>query len=90
MLFLREARNHASKVKDPLGSVLKVRSVGRRATFVKLQVLGLRLGVDFTFALDNNNDNNNNDNDNNNPHLNFFKGTVLGVKEQGLGIRDKR
>ena len=54
---------------------------------VKLQVLGLRLGVDFTFALDNNNDNNN-DNDNN-PHLNFFKGTVLGVKEQGLGIRDK-
>ena len=49
---------------------------------VKLQVLGLRLGVDFTFTLDNN------DNDNN-PHLNFFKGTVLGVKEQGLGIRDK-
>ena len=59
--------------------------------FVKLQVLGLRLGVDFTFTLDNNNDNNNNDNDNdnNNPHLNFFKGTVLGVKEQGLGISDK-
>ena len=63
-------------------------------TFVKLQGLGLRLGVDFTFTLDNNhnnnnnNDNHNNDNDNN-PHLNFFKGTVLGVKEQGLGIRDK-
>ena len=61
--------------------------------FVKLQVLGLRLGVDFTFTLDNNhnnhNNNDNNDNDNN-PHLNFFKGTVLGVKEQGLGIRDKR
>ena len=56
------------------------------AFIVKLQVLGLRLGVDFTFTLDNNNDNNNN----NNPHLNFFKGTVLGVKEQGLGIRDKR
>ena len=57
---------------------------------VKLQVLGLRLGVDFTFTLDNNhnNDNHNNDNDNN-PHLNFFKGTVLGVKEQGLGIRDE-
>ena len=54
---------------------------------VKLQVLGLRLGVDFTFTLDNN-ENNDNDNDNN-PHLNFFKGTVLGVKEQGLGIRDK-
>ena len=54
-----------------------------RKFFVKLQVLGLGLGVDFTFTLDNNNDNNNN------PHLNFFKGTVLGVKEQGLGIRDK-
>ena len=59
---------------------------------VKLQVLGLRLGVDFTFTLDNNhnNDNNNDNNDNNNPHLNFFKGTALGVKEQGLGIRDER
>ena len=52
---------------------------------VKLQVLGLRLGVDFTFTLDNNHNNNDN-----NPHLNFFKGTVLGVKEQRLGIRDKR
>ena len=60
-------------------------------SFVKLQVLGLRLGVDFTFTLDSNNDNNDNhnNNDNNNPHLNFFKGTVLGVQEQGLGIRDK-
>ena len=58
---------------------------------VKLQVLGLRLGVDFTFTLDNNDNNDNNDNDNNNnPHINFFKGTVLEVKEQGLGIRDKR
>ena len=56
--------------------------------FVKLQVLGLRLGVDYTFTLDNN-DNNYKENDNNNPHLNFFKGTVLGVKEQGLGIREK-
>ena len=52
--------------------------------FVKLQVLGLRLGVDFTFTLDNN------ENNDNNPHLNFFKGTVPGVKEQGLGLRDKR
>ena len=48
-------------------------------------VLGLGLGVDFTFAWDNNNNNN----DNNNPHLNFVKGTVLGDKEQGVGIRDK-
>ena len=55
-------------------------------SFVKLQVLGQRLEVDFTFTLDNNDNHNN---DNNNPHLNFFKGTVLGVKEQGLGIRDK-
>ena len=61
-------------------------------TRIPLLNLGLRLGVDFTFTLDNNNDNNDNndnDNDNNNPHLNFFKGTVLGVKEQGSGIRYK-
>ena len=55
--------------------------------FVKLQGLGQRLGVDFTFTSDNND--NHNDNNDNNPHLNFFKGTVLGVKDQGLGIRDK-
>ena len=58
--------------------------MGERKLIVKLQVLGLRLGVDCTFTLDNNhnhnNDNHNNDNDNN-PHLNFLKGTVLGVKE---------
>ena len=52
-------------------------------------VLGLGLGVDFTFAWDNNNKNNDNNNDKNNPHLNFVKGTVLGDKEQGVGIRDK-
>ena len=46
-------------------------------------VLGLGLGVDFTFTWDNNENHNN-------PHLNFLKGTVLGVKEQGLGIRVKR
>ena len=60
--------------------------------FCQTPDLGLRLGVDFTFTSDNNNNDNNNDNndnDNNNPHLNFFKGTVLGVKEQRLGIRDK-
>ena len=38
---------------------------------------------------DNNDNDNNDNNDNNNPHQNFFKGTVLGVKEQELGIRDK-
>ena len=54
-----------------------------KTLIVKLQVSGLGLGVEFTFTLDNN------DNNDNNPHLNFLKGTVLGVKEQGLGIRDK-
>ena len=34
----------------------------------ELHVLGQGLGVDFTFALDNNN------NDKNNPHLNIVKG----------------
>ena len=52
--------------------------------FCQTLVLGLGLGVDFTFAWDNND---NNDNDNDNPHLNFVKGTVLGDKEQGVGIR---
>ena len=46
--------------------------------FCQTPVLGLGLGVDFTFAWDNKN-----------PHLNFLKGTVLGDKEQGLGITDK-
>ena len=55
--------------------------------YCQTPVLGLGLGVVFTFAWDNhNNDNNHN---HNNPHLNFVKGTVLGYKEQGLGVRDK-
>ena len=55
--------------------------------YCQTPVLGLGLGVVFTFAWDNhNNDNNHN---HNNPHLNFVKGTVLGDKEQGVGIRDK-
>ena len=54
-----------------------------RNQFCRNPVLGLGLGVDFTFATDNNNNNKNN------PHLNFLKGTVLGDKEQGLGIKDK-
>ena len=49
---------------------------------VKLQVLGLRLGVDFTFTLDNNNKNNDKNNHNhNNPYLNFLKATVLGFEK---------
>ena len=56
--------------------------------FCQTPVLGLGVGVDFTFAWDNNNNNDNNHN-HNNPHLNFVKGTVLGDKEQGVGIRDK-
>ena len=55
---------------------------------VKLQGLGLELGVDFTFTWDNNNNNKNEKNDKN-PHLNFWKGTALWDKEQGEGIRDK-
>ena len=62
--------------------------------FCQTLVFGLGLGVDFTFTSDNknknNHNNNDNDNDNNNPQINFLKGTVLGVKEQGFGIRDKR
>ena len=58
----------------------------KKYIFVKLQVLGLRLGVEFTFTLDNKHNNDNNDNNN---HLNFFKETVLGVMEHGLGIKDK-
>ena len=33
--------------------------------------------------------NNKNDKNDKNPHLNFWKGTALGDKEQGVGIRDK-
>ena len=54
---------------------------------VKLQILGLELGVDFTFTWENYHIDN--ENHKNNPDLNFFKGTVLGDKELGLGIRDK-
>ena len=59
--------------------------------FCQTPVLGLGLGVDFTFAGDNHkNHKNENDNDKNDkPHLNFVKATVLGDKEQGVRIRDK-
>ena len=57
--------------------------------FCQTPILGLGLGIDFTFVWDNNPKKNHNHNDNNNPHLNFVKRTVLGDKEQGVGIRDK-
>ena len=53
--------------------------------FCQTPVLGLGLGVDFTFA----GDNHRNHKNHSNPRLNFVKGTVLGDKEQGVGIRDK-
>ena len=56
---------------------------------VELQVLGLGLEVDFTFAWDINNNNDNNNKNDKNPHLNCWKGTALGDKEQGVGRRDK-
>ena len=55
--------------------------------FCQTPVLGLGLGVDFTFAWDNHKNHKNHNH--NNPPLNFVKGTVLGDKEQGVGIRDK-
>ena len=57
--------------------------------FCQTPVLGLGLGVDFTFAGDNHKNHKNDNNKNDNPHLKFMKGTVLGDKEQGVGIRDK-
>ena len=48
-------------------------------------VLDLGQGVDFTFTWDNHKNYKNG----NNPHLNFVKGTVLGDKDPGVGIRDK-
>ena len=56
----------------------------RERFFCQTPVLGLGLGVDFTFAGDNLKNHNHN-----NPHLNFVKGIVLRDKEQGVGIRDK-
>ena len=67
---------------DKLASQLK-------KDFCRIPVLGLGLGVDSTFAWDNNNIDNN-DNNKNNPHKNFLKGTLLVDKDKGEGIRDKR
>ena len=61
-----------------------------KLNYCRTPVLGLGLGVDFTFSWDNNNnDNNDNNNKKNNPHLNLLTGTVLADKKQGVGIRDK-
>ena len=57
-----------------------------RGIYCQTPVLDLGLGVDFTFAWDYDNS----DNNDHNPHLNFVKGTVLGDKEQGVGIRDMK
>ena len=56
-----------------------------RKLYCQTPVLGLGLGVDLTFPWDNHNNHKNHKNDNN-PHLNFVKGTILGDKEQGVGI----
>ena len=56
------------------------------SNFCQTPVLGLGLGVYFTFAGDNHKNHMNHKN--HNPHLNFVKGIVLGDKEQGVGIRD--
>ena len=59
----------------------QAQSKGMFLDIVKLQVWGLRLGVDFTFTMDNKNNNNNNNknnnknnlnNNHNNLHLNFL------------------
>ena len=53
--------------------------------YCQTPVLGLELGVDFTFA-----GNNHKSKKNGNPHKNFVEGIVLGDEEQGFGTRDKR
>ena len=50
---------------------------------VELQGLGLKLGVDFTFAWDNHNNHNNHNHNHNNPHLNFLERNSTRDKEQG-------
>ena len=73
-----------------MGWVFNLMQILHLNIYCQTQVLGLGPGVDFTFAWENNNNNNkDNNNDNKNPHLNFLKGTVLGDKDQGVGISDK-
>ena len=52
--------------------------------YCQTPVLGLGLGVDFTFAWDNNKNSKDM-----NPHLNFMKGTVEGDKEHWIVIMDR-
>ena len=66
-----------------IGNKKRVKGVSAKIhqlVFCQTPVLKLGLGVDFTFAWDNNKTDNNNNNNNKNPHLNFSKGTVLGDK----------
>ena len=53
-----------------------VNFVSKPIDFCQTPVLGLRLGVDFTFAWDNKNTNKNNKN----PHPKFFERNGLGFK----------
>ena len=80
-MYIRKGCNKTGFLSDRLGFFLF------DFVFCQTPVLGLGLGVDFTFAWGNNN-NDNNDKNNDNPPLNFMKGTVLGDKKQGVGIRD--
>ena len=45
--------------------------------------------MEFDTGDNHNNHNHNNDKNDNYPHINFVKGTLLGDKEQGVGIRNK-
>ena len=53
-----------------------------RAISVQLNLTGTATGTEIG-------NNNHNNHKNDNPHLNVVKGTVLGDKEPGVGIRDK-
>ena len=50
---------------------------------------GLVRFSNWSYGACNNHNNHKNHKNDNNPHLNFVEGTVLGDKEQGVGIRDK-
>ena len=56
----------------------------QKNNYCQTPVLGIGLGVDFSFNWDDNDNN-----DKNNPPLNFLRGTLLGDEEQGSGISDE-